>query len=161
MAPFTTSIDDATGNLFIPASQLTELRRQAIELLDKSHRMRYERDMRQSEDLSVTPPMGTRLTYHDNVSNRLAQQFYVDHGVTAIQPALEVRRIEGETLVMTTRYCIRRELGFCLKTHKGKNLPTPLFIETGLDRFRLDFDCKNCCMKVINVAMRPSEEPTE
>ena len=156
-----TQIDDTTGNLFIPASQLTELRRQAIELLDKSHRMRYERDMRQSEDLSVTPPMGTRLSYHDNVSNRLAQQFYVDHGVTAIQPALEVRRIEGETLVMTTRYCVRRELGFCLKTHKGKELPTPLFIETGLDRFRLDFDCKNCCMKVINVAMRPSEEPTE
>ncbi len=156
-----TQIDDTTGNLFIPASQLTELRRQAIELLDKSHRMRYERDMRRSEDMSVTPPMGTRLTYHDNVSNRLAQQFYVDHGVTAIQPALEVRRIEGETLVMTTRYCVRRELGFCLKTHKGKELPTPLFIETGLDRFRLDFDCKNCRMKVINVAMRPSEEPTE
>lgn len=152
-----THITDTVGSIFIPASQLTELRRQTIELLDKSHRMRHERDLRRNEDLSTIPPMGTRLTYHDNVSNRLAQQFYVDHGVTSIQPAIEVRRPEGETLVMTTRYCIRRELDCCLKTHKGKGLPSPLFLETGLDRFRLDFDCKNCHMKVINVAMRPSE----
>ena len=152
-----THITDSVGNVFIPASQLTELRRHAIELLDKTQQIRYERDLRRDEDKSCTPPMGTRLSYHDNVSNRLAQQFYVDHGVTAIQPAIEVRTIEGETLVMTTRYCIRRELGYCLKTHKGKELPTPLFIETGLDRFRLDFDCKNCRMKVINVAMRKTE----
>lgn len=101
--------------------------------------------------------MGTRLTYHDNVANRLAQQFYVDHGVTALQPALEVRRPQGETIVMTTRYCIRRELGCCLKTHKGKELPSPLFIETGLDRFRLDFDCKACRMKVISTELAPKE----
>ena len=152
-----TQISDSVGNIFVPASQLTELRRHAIELLDKAHQMRYERDLRRDEDLSSTPPMGTHLTYHDNVSNKLAQQFYVDHGVKSIQPALEVRQIEGENIVMTTRYCVRRELGCCLKTHKGKNLPTPLFIETGLDRFRLDFDCKNCRMKVINVNMRPTE----
>ena len=144
-----TLINDSVGNIFIPASLLTELRRQAIDLLNKAHSMRYERDYRRKEDTSVLPPMGTRLTYHDNVSNRLAQQFYVDHGITALQPALEVRRPQGETIVMTTRYCIRRELGCCLKTHKGKELPSPLFIETGLERFRLDFDCKACRMRVI------------
>lgn len=150
-------INDFAGNIFIPASLLTELRRQAIDLLNKAHSMRYERDYRRKEDTSALPPMGTRLTYHDNVSNRLAQQFYVDHGVTALQPALEVRRIQGETLVMTTRYCIRRELGCCLKTHKGKELPSPLFIETGLERFRLDFDCKACRMKVISTELAPKE----
>ncbi len=151
------NISDEVGNLFIPASVLAELRRKAVESLDKAHKMRYRRDYRLPENLGTRPPMGTRLTYHDNVSNRLAQQFYVDHGVTAIQPALEVRRVEGEPVVMTTRYCIRRELDCCLKSHKGKNMPSPLFIETGLDRFRLDFDCKNCRMRVVAVPLRDTE----
>lgn len=146
-----TGINDLVGNIFIPASQLTELRRKAIDLLDKAHSMRYEHDYRRTEECSAPTPMGKHLTYHDNVSNRLAQQFYVDHGVTSLQPAIEVRQPQGETIVMTTRYCLRRELGCCLKAPKGKELPTPLFIENGLDRFRLNFDCKACRMQVISI----------
>ena len=144
-----TKIDDNVGNIFVPASILSELRRSAIEALEKAHDMRYEHDYRIAEDMSAVPPMGTRLSYHDNVSNRLAQQFYVDHGVTSIQPAIEVRQPNDDLIVMTTRYCIRRELGFCLKTNKGKELPAPLFLEYGFNKFRLDFDCKNCRMRLI------------
>ncbi len=145
------SINDNAGNIFVPASQLADLRRQAIDLLDKTHRIRYERDYRLPENISAVPPMGTQLSYHDNVSNRLAQQFYVEHGVTKIKPALEVRQPEHELVVMTTRYCIRRELGCCLKSSKAKQLPNLLFIKSGYNRFRLDFDCKNCQMKVVKI----------
>ena len=93
--------------------------------------------------------MGTHLTYHDNVANRLAQQFYTDHGVKSIRPAIEIRKPNDDIVVMTTRYCLRREMGYCLKTNKGKELPAPLYIESGWNRFRLDFDCKNCQMKLI------------
>ncbi|MBR5331876.1 MAG: U32 family peptidase [Muribaculaceae bacterium] len=144
-----TTINDLTGEIFVPASTLADLRRQAIELLERTHRMRYERDYRLPENFDAEPPMGIELSYHDNVSNRLAQQFYVDHGVTKIKPALEVRQPEHELTVMTTRYCIRRELGCCLKTSNAKKLPFTLFIASGHNKFRLDFDCKNCRMKVI------------
>lgn len=146
-----TQITDNVGNVFIPASTLTELRRNAIEKLDMAQRLRYAHDYRLPEDKSATPPMGTTLSYHDNVSNRLAQQFYEGHGVTKINPALEVLQPKNELIVMTTRYCLRREMGFCLKSTNAKKLPSTLFIESGTNRFRLDFDCKNCRMKVVKV----------
>lgn len=146
-----TKITDNVGDIFIPASTLAELRRDTIEKLDMAQRLRYSHDYRLPEDKSATPPMGTTLSYHDNVSNRLAQQFYNEHGVTKINPALEVKQPENELIVMTTRYCLRREMGCCLKSPNAKKLPTPLFIESGSNRFRLDFDCKNCRMKVTKV----------
>lgn len=144
-----TKINDTVGNIFIPASILTELRRNALSLLEQAHRLRYTREYRLPEDQSVSTPMGTHLTYHDNVANRLAQQFYTDHGVKSIRPAIEIRKPNDDIVVMTTRYCLRREMGYCLKTNKGKELPAPLYIESGWNRFRLDFDCKNCQMKLI------------
>lgn len=146
-----TKITDNVGNIFIPASTLAELRRDAIEKLDMAQRLRYTHDYRLPEDNSATPPMGTTLSYHDNVSNRLAQQFYTEHGVTKINPALEVQQPEHELVVMTTRYCLRREMGCCLKSPNAKKLPTHLYLESGHNHFRLDFDCKNCRMKVVKV----------
>ena len=62
--------------------------------------------------------------------------------------------IPGKTL-MTTRYCLRYELGMCLM---GKNKPTAphtakpeqdkrhLLLHNNGKWFRLDFDCRNCQM---------------
>ena len=56
---------------------------------------------------------------------------------------------------MTTRYCLRYELGMCLM---GKNKPTAphttkpeqgkrhLLLHNNGKWFRLDFDCRNCQM---------------
>ena len=145
------SINDIAGDIFIPASMLTVLRRDAIEKLDIAQRLRYQHDYRLAENKSANPPMGTTLSYHDNVSNRLAQQFYNEHGVTSINPALEVQRPQHELVVMTTRYCLRRELDCCLKSSSAKKLPSILFIESGSNRFRIDFDCKKCQMKVVRI----------
>ena len=145
------SINDIAGDIFIPASMLTVLRRDAIEKLDIAQRLRYQHDYRLAENKSANPPMGTTLSYHDNVSNRLAQQFYNEHGVTSINPALEVQQPQHELVVMTTRYCLRRELDCCLKSSSAKKLPSILFIESGSNRFRIDFDCKKCQMKVVRI----------
>ena len=48
---------------------------------------------------------------------------------------------------MTTKHCIRFSNGMCLRRTKAKD--EPLFISNENGRFRLDFDCKNCCMKVV------------
>ena len=46
--------------------------------------------------------------------------------------------------VMRTPYCIRREIGHCLK--QGSKLQEPLHLVHGSERYRLRFDCRACEM---------------
>ena len=143
-------IEDNLGNVFVPASVLTDLRRKALDLLDKVQITRYKTDKRIEEDRSVSLPYGNVLTYHDNVANSLSHEFYCEHGATQIESAIEVQKeINGEIVVMNTRYCLRREMGCCLKKPNGKKWDGPLYLQSANNRFRLDFDCKECRMKVV------------
>ena len=144
------NIHDTLGNRFVAASALAALRREATVLLDATRLTRHRFDMRREERADAKAP--ERLTYHDNVANRLARKFYTDHGANHISPALETspttHRENGLT-VMTTRYCLRRELGACRRTSGADRLPSELHLRAhGID-LRLDFDCHECRMKVI------------
>jgi len=55
----------------------------------------------------------------------------------------------GEKDLMHTRYCLLYELGRCRKMQKNKDLEFPLFLVNDKHRFRLEFDCQRCFMKVI------------
>ncbi len=134
------------GNIFIPASLLARLRREAIDLLDRAHVITRPVDKRRPEDKSVLYPKAS-LTPADNVANRLAEQLYRDHGVTGITPALEVGApVSTSTPLMHTRYCIRRQLGACLKGKNAARLPHDLYLKTGSTLLRVTCDCKNCEM---------------
>ena len=144
---------------FIPASVLGEMKRQLVTELELSFRLKRNEVKRNGEilfdtmhpntkDFSTTLEM-TRLSYLANVTNTLARQFYENHGVTQIDDGLEKTMPEGEIVVMTTKHCIRYANGMCSK-EIGKPA-TPLFISNVHGRFRLDFDCKKCCMKVVNI----------
>lgn len=141
-------IVDLAGDRFIPASSLAELRRRACATLDATARATYSRRLRLPEDVSAPLPMGPALTIHDNVANRMARAFYESHGATSVIPAVEVQRPEGEIVVMTTRYCLRRELGRCLLTPQGREWPSPLYLESGKLRMKVNFDCKRCGMEL-------------
>lgn len=157
-------IVDLAGAVFIPASALAALRRDCVEALDSSARATYRFTYRLPEKFDVPLPYGTRLTVHDNVANKLAREFYLSHGATEIAPAMEVVGKSGidkrwktksqnddgssEAPVMTTRYCLRKELGKCLKDPSGKDWRGPLTLISANTRLRLDFDCKNCRMQV-------------
>ena len=147
------SIKDDWGNVFIPASKLTDLRRKAIDALDEQWKSVDRRNHRRMENANCMLPQGNKLSYHDNVANRLAEEFYRQHGATTIEHAVEVdRKAAGrEIVVMTTRYCLRREMGYCLKTSQGARWKSPLHITSANHRFRLDFDCSKCEMKVVHV----------
>lgn len=143
------NIVDLAGQYFIPASRLTALRREGIELLLRAHAMTYRYGYRLPENREARFISDT-ATIHDNVANQLAEQFYRDHGVTSFTPAVEVKRpSDAETMVMTTRYCLRRELGRCLLTPKGKEWPDgPMYITNGNVRLRVEFDCERCGMNL-------------
>lgn len=146
---FTNNLSPET---FIPASQLTALRRRLVEQLDKANLSTFPYDYRRKEEAVKYPKQG--LDSRDNVANSLAERFYKEHGVARIAPAMEVKMPKGDVTVMTTRYCLRRELGCCLKDRNvpdsvRKKYAGPLTISTGPHTFSLDFDCKNCEMNVI------------
>ncbi len=145
-----TSFDSQISTIFVPVSQLTELRRSVVDALDRANMVTYPLDLRRREDRSVLFPGGKSLSYHENVANPLAEEFYRSHGVENIESAVEVKAPANKNgmVVMSTRYCIRKELGICLKTPQGRRVPAPLLLKGGGRVFSLDFDCRKCGMKV-------------
>ncbi len=135
--------------LFIPSSLLTQLRRDAIEALLRAKRAAYRFGYRRAENADATYPT-TALISSDNVANHLAEAFYRSHGVTAIEPAIELRQpAQGEErAVMHTRYCLRRQLGACLLTPSGNKLPRELYLRSGNIELRVECTCSDCGMKL-------------
>ena len=136
---------------FIPASVLGEMKRQLVTELENALVERHRQGSRhfdrpQGAEKSHTVS-GENLSYLANVTNSLSRQFYENHGVTHIDDGLEKSIQEGEIVVMTTKHCIRYANGLCSK-ETGKPA-VPLYLTNERGRFRLDFDCKNCQMKVI------------
>ncbi len=140
------TLDDKIPDVFIPASKLTQLRRQYVETLVASRIAKFERPLRKSENKSIVCHCEPA-----NVANSFAADVYKEHGVTGDIPlALEIDKPHGKDVtVMTTRYCLRRELGACLKCQSGKVLPKTLVLYSDkIQPLYLDFDCANCQMLV-------------
>ncbi|MDE5608057.1 MAG: U32 family peptidase [Muribaculaceae bacterium] len=141
-------IDDKIGDRFVPASVVTRLRRDAVAALDRAIRLTHP--FAYSRPESVTPELWTdTLTYSDNIANSLAGQYVREAGAKSVSPALEVRGcLDRPQRVMRTRYCLRRELGCCLRTPDGKRLKGPLTLRSGNACLDVEFDCKECEMSV-------------
>ena len=92
----------------------------------------------------------SKLSYLGNVTNTLAAEFYHAHGVEEIEDALEKSfSKEPGLLLMTTHHCIRYANGMCMKNHPSYT--GPLYLRNGNNTFRLEFDCKQCMMKIYSV----------
>ena len=89
-----------------------------------------------------------RLTAEENVTNRLAEAFYRDHGVREIERGLDLTPTTAGHRVMRSAYCIRREIGECLR--ERPRLRGDLYLEHGAHRYRLEFDCAACEMALID-----------
>lgn len=139
---------DTVGDLFVPASVISSLRRSVADALGHCIAATRKVDYRMAEDRAAEIPNET-LTYHDNVANRLARQLATEHGATTVADAIEVKQPKGETTVMTTRYCLRRELGRCLLTPEGRLLKGPLTLKgpNGIT-LHAQFDCPRCLMRL-------------
>ncbi len=131
---------------FIPPSQLSAWRREAIEWFSRARRLAYRPERRKQV---ATQPLWatTSVDYHANIANREAECFYRQHGVTAIAPAFELQPANGAEL-MRTRHCIRHHLGACLRTPEGQKLREPLTLLQGNTHLALHFDCAHCEMVI-------------
>lgn len=148
--------DEASGlvlklsqNWFIPASVIADWRRRVIEKLIAVRRITYRRELAVWKPTRHAFPM-TSLTYLGNVMNTAAKSFYLSHGVLSVEPAYEKQPVQNAVL-MFCKHCLRYSMGWC-PTHQKLRSPyrEPYYlVAADGKRFRLDFDCKHCQMKVV------------
>ena len=139
---------DLSDNWFIPSSELSELRRNAVEKLLEVRRINYHREVFRMKETKSKFPVST-LTYLGNVMNSSAAEFYKNHGVLKVMPAFEKEQPK-DAVLMFCKHCLRYSLGWCPVHHKVRSpYQEPYYLVSGDGkRFRLEFDCKVCQMKV-------------
>lgn len=98
---------------FIPASQLKQLRRDAIEQLTELRLANYPRDTRRAATVPAPVYPDKELSFLANVYNDKAREFYKRHGVELIAPAFEAHQETGEVPVMVTKHCLRFSFNLC------------------------------------------------
>ncbi len=157
--PFTAEqvIIETSRDYFIPVSQLSEWRREAIAWLQRARRLAYRPPQRHTARASLRV-LSPTLDYRANIANASARDFYTEHGASHIEPAFEIAQIDDAEL-MRTRHCIRRYLGACLRTPQGKHLQGPLYLSNGNTRLMLLFDCTHCEMVIKKSPRRRTGSP--
>ena len=146
-----TSLDVQTPDGSLPllsAATLNGIRRKVAERLDKMPCGRIPMGgpaQNGSSEESIGPE---RADYKANVSNHVAREVLQRLGAESVEEAFEIsHRKEAE--LMRSKYCVRHELGLCLKDSpaKGRGMADLYLVNNG-KRYRLGFDCSRCEMIV-------------
>ncbi|PJA07321.1 MAG: peptidase U32 [Flavobacteriales bacterium CG_4_10_14_0_2_um_filter_32_8] len=141
---------DFSENWFLPIAKINELRRVVLEQLIDIRIKSYHRKETQLTKTTHPYPVA-QLDFTYNVSNKLARAFYHRHGVKEIEKAFELQWDPGKSRVMTTKYCVKYELGKCPKFQKetmGEKLVEPLILKNGENEYKLKFNCSPCEMEI-------------
>jgi putative protease len=132
---------------FLPVSRLNEARRELVERMltvREKNRPRLTGGVLKND----VEYLQKELTYFGNVLNQKAEAFYRRHGVTTIEPAAETGMDMAGKQVMTTKYCLREELGLCeRKDENSKAQPLILKDEDGRE-YEVGFRCGQCGMEI-------------
>jgi len=137
---------------FIPVSVLNDLRRDALAALENAGAAAPAREERKLSPNDFPYPE-TKLDYTANVLNSRAASFYKRHGVTEVGRAAEAGADLTGRPLMVARFCLRRRLGLC---KKGRAVE-PLYLEDAEgSRFRLEFDCAACRMRLFRDSAAPA-----
>ena len=149
------SLEMAGGKLpFLPASAINGIRREIAAKLDSMACKAVPLGGPAKEEKPFTLP--GKITYKSNVSNKVSESIYLKFGAASIEKAFELSH-QNEAELMRSKYCIRHELGLCLKDPSASGHGTttaamtqagPLYLVNNGKRYRLGFDCSACEMTV-------------
>ena len=127
---------------FIPLSVLNQLRRDTIKDLLAEHDKNYPKKNARILVNDVSYPI-KNIGYLGNCLNKKAESFYKRHGARVIEFAAESGIDMSKRMVMTSKYCVKRELNLCKKDLKGLYL-----IDEDNRKYPLKFNCKECRMEI-------------
>jgi putative protease len=134
---------------FLPASKINDLRRVLVETLQKEASGAYS-PMRVVLAPNGFPYPQKSVDFTGNALNSKAIAFYSRHKCRVEENAAESGLNLDGRIVMTTKYCIRKELGTCLLESNGDELPRHLFLEDDSGHhYRLKFNCSECQMQLV------------
>jgi putative protease len=85
------------------------------------------------------------LDFRSNVLNKKAEAFYHRHGVKTIAPAAESGLDLSGQVVMTTKYCLREELGLCESKTRNEAL---ILVDEDTREYEVNFRCGRCGMEI-------------
>lgn len=127
---------------FMPVSYINEIRRKLLFELMAERLKNYPQETQKPLRYSKFPV--EELDYRANIHNRTAKGFYENCGAKICEMSLEsTKNFEGKCL-MQTKHCLKYAFNMCKS-------PKKLFLidEKG-KKYPLQFDCKNCMMKVLS-----------
>lgn len=137
-----------SSNQFYPAAIFNEIRRKCF--------LHHEEVRGESFNGKPSAPRVDRgkwpvadVTYLDNICNTKALDFYKKHGVVGTTAAFEKAEKVTDAALMTTKYCIKAQLGGCPKM-KGskKGMEGSLLLSDNTGEYSLSFDCIKCEMEL-------------
>lgn len=131
---------------FLPIGMLNQLRRDCIASLEAKRTQLRPRQSISIEPNSIPYP-AQRLDYSANVVNEKAAQFYKRHGVREIEKGVELQNDASGKVLMTTRHCLKYQFDLC-RGERGS--AEELYLSDGRMKYKLEFDCDNCVMKIMS-----------
>lgn len=141
------NLDIESDIYFLQASVLNKMKGEAVETLCQ---VREQHFWPQDTVLEYAPePLLDTASYKRNITNEWHRAVYQDFGATSSEDGLDKSREFKGKEVMECKYCIRYEMGACSKQKGAQKLNLPLYIKSDKYRFRLEFDCKQCRMKIV------------
>jgi len=134
---------------FFQSAVLNSMRRDVLEKLSVLRKQRPT--FIHIREKNSWPFPAQELGFEGNVSNHLARRFYGRHGLPNPAMAFELLADHQGLTVMTTKHCLKYELGYCPTYDNSSHgaVKEPLYLTDGIHQLRLEFDCQNCQMKVI------------
>jgi putative protease len=130
---------------FLPMGALNQLRRDCVVALEAERVAHYPRRTKPLERNDVAYPE-TSLDYSANVVNEKARDFYARHGVKQIEKGFELQTDASGKVLMTTRHCLKFQFDLCRGDKGGAE---ELYLSDGSNRYRLEFNCDECVMKIM------------
>jgi putative protease len=133
---------------FFRMSGLNEIRRILFERHEALRIASFKRT-ESPKQRNLVPFPQKEVGFSENISNRMSEEFYREHGVEKLERVVEVAGPKDNQLLMTLRYCLKYELGYCERYQNPADTPPePLYLEDHNRKYRLEFDCKNCLMRI-------------
>lgn len=125
---------------FLPISQINELRRNLFQKLMDERLKNYK--LQKQEPLRYAKFPYSEMDFRANVHNKFAKAFYEKCGCKITEKTIESGASIKDKPLMTTKHCLKYAFNMCKK-------PINLYlIDEKNQKYKLQFDCKNCQMQI-------------
>lgn len=146
--PFVANKISVQGDYFVRIGFINDLKNKIVEMLVTERSTHFR--PKDAPLNYVSEPLDLEIDYRGNVINSLHKSVYEDFASRVMEEGLDKSEDYSGKAVMTCKYCLRYELGWCSRENPSGCPPQPLYISNSRQRFRLQFDCRVCEMKVIS-----------